>query len=150
MDFIGLISDTHNLVRPEALDALDGAERIIHAGDVCEPHVLEQLREIAPVHVVRGNNDHGPAARKWPHTEWVELAPWNLVVVHDLSELDLDPATAGAQFVIYGHSHQPTVETRAGVVYINPGSAGPRRFRLPVSVARIDTGSGHPEILHLL
>jgi uncharacterized protein len=126
MPRIGVISDTHGLVRPEALRALRGADLIVHAGDVGAPEVLDALRTIAPVVAVRGNNDRGRWARALAETEVVEQSGHALYVLHDVHELDVD-----------GHSHQPRVERRDGVLYLNPGSAGPRRFRLPISVARI-------------
>jgi uncharacterized protein len=135
MSRIGLISDTHGLVRPEALRALAGADLIVHAGDVGGPEVLEALRAVAPVVAVRGNNDRGPWAATLADTEVVERDGRSLYVLHDLKELDLDPRAAGFDAVIAGHSHQPRIERRDGVLYVNPGSAGPRRFRLPIAVA---------------
>jgi putative phosphoesterase len=132
---IGVISDTHGLVRPEALRALEGADLIVHAGDVGRPEVLDALRTVAPVVAVRGNNDRGPWAAALAETEVVESDGRSLYVLHDLKELDLDPRAAGFDAVIAGHSHQPRVERRDGVLYLNPGSAGPRRFRLPIAVA---------------
>lgn len=134
---VGLISDTHGLVRPEALAALRGSRHIVHAGDIGDPAVLDALARIAPVTAVRGNNDRGPWARKLPETETIELAGARIYVLHDLSQLDLDPAAAGIDIVIAGHSHRPVSELRGGVLYLNPGSAGPRRFKLPVTVARL-------------
>ncbi len=141
MPRIGVISDTHGLVRPEALHALAGADLIVHAGDIGAAEVLETLRTVAPVVAVRGNNDRGAWARDLADTEVVERAGRSLYVLHDLHELDLDPRAAGFDAVIAGHSHQPKIERRDGVLYVNPGSAGPRRFRLPVSVARLDVGA---------
>lgn len=135
MPRIGVISDTHGLVRPEALRVLAGADLIVHAGDVGDPAVLEALRAVAPVVAVRGNNDHGPWAAALAETEVVETAGRSLYVLHDLKTLDLDPRAAGFDAVIAGHSHQPRIERRDGVLYVNPGSAGPRRFRLPIAVA---------------
>jgi uncharacterized protein len=132
---IGLVSDTHGLMRPEALAALRGVELILHAGDVGAPAVLEQLREIAPVVAVRGNNDRGPWAEALPATDCAEIADALIYVIHDLAELDLDPAAAGFHAVVSGHSHRPKVEHRGGVLYVNPGSIGPRRFKLPVALA---------------
>jgi hypothetical protein len=134
---IGVISDTHGLVRPEALDALRDCALIVHAGDVGGPEVLERLREIAPTIAVRGNNDTGAWGRALPHTEVVEVGELNLYLLHDLAELDLDPAAADLAAVVSGHSHRPKAELRRGVLYLNPGSAGPRRFKLPVAVARL-------------
>ena len=132
---IGVISDTHGLVRPEALRALAGADLIVHAGDVGGPEVLEALRAVAPVVAVRGNNDRGAWAAALPETDVVETDGRSLYVLHDLKELDLDPRAAGFDAVIAGHSHQPRIDRRDGVLYLNPGSAGPRRFRLPIAVA---------------
>jgi uncharacterized protein len=132
---IGVVSDTHGLLRPEALEALHGVDRIVHAGDVGSSEVLEALRALAPLSVVRGNNDRGAWAEALPSTEWVEVGDAVLYVLHDIAELDLDPAAAGVQAVISGHSHRPALERRGGVLYINPGSIGPRRFRLPVALA---------------
>jgi putative phosphoesterase len=128
-------------VRPEALRALAGADLIVHAGDVGAPEVLAALRAVAPVVAVRGNNDRGPWARALAPTEIVEQAGRSLYVLHDLHELNLDPRAAGFDAVIAGHSHQPRVERRDGVLYLNPGSAGPRRFRLPVSIAQLRINS---------
>ena len=139
---VGLISDTHGLLRPEALSALGGCDRIIHAGDVGEEDILAQLRAIAPVHIVRGNVDTEPWTRAWPRTEVVEVAGASVYVIHDLDRLDLDPAASGFAAVIYGHSHQPVIEEQGGVLYINPGSAGPRRFTLPISLARMTVEDG--------
>ena len=135
MPRIGVISDTHGLVRPQALRALAGADLIVHAGDVGGPAVLEALRGVAPVVAVRGNNDRGAWAAALSETEVVETDGRSLYVLHDLKELDLDPRAAGFVAVIAGHSHQPRIDRRDGVLYLNPGSAGPRRFRLPIAVA---------------
>jgi uncharacterized protein len=134
---LGVISDTHGLVRPEALAALKGVERIVHAGDIGSPDVLEALERVAPVTAVRGNNDRGGWAKKIPETEVVEVGGVSLYLLHDLHELDLEPRSAGFAAVISGHSHQPRLEERDGVLYLNPGSAGPRRFKLPISLARL-------------
>jgi len=139
---IGVISDTHGLLRPEALEALRGSTRIIHAGDVGSPEILETLSAIAPVTAVRGNVDEGAWARKLPETQVLELGGVFIYVLHDLAQLDLKPDAAGFSAVISGHSHVPKQETRDGVLYFNPGSAGPRRFRLPVSVGRLIVESG--------
>ncbi len=147
---VGLISDTHGLVRPEALTALHGSELIVHAGDIGRPEVIDQLRAIAPTFAVRGNIDTQAWAAKFPTTEVVEVGRLLFWVLHDISQLDVDPA-AGFAAVVFGHSHQPSIETRGEVLFINPGSAGPRRFRLPVTIARVRV-SGHeiwPEIIDL-
>ena len=134
---VGVIADTHGLLRPEALEALRGSDLIVHAGDVGTPDVLRALEELAPVVAVRGNNDRGPWASALPVVEVLELGWASLYVLHDLNGLDLDPRAAGFSAVIAGHSHQPRSEERDGVLYFNPGSAGPRRFRLPVSVGHL-------------
>jgi putative phosphoesterase len=151
MPRIGVISDTHGLVRPQALRALAGADLIVHAGDVGGPEVLDALRAVAPVVAVRGNNDRGPWAAALAETEVVETGGRSLYVLHDLKELDLDPRAAGFDAVIAGHSHQPRIERRDGVLYLNPGSAGPRRFRLPIAVAwlAVDSTRLDAEIVHL-
>jgi putative phosphoesterase len=134
---LGVVSDTHGLLRPEVVRALAGVERILHAGDVGHPDVLTQLERLAPVVAVRGNVDHGAWAARLPETAEVEVAGRWLHVLHDLADLALDPRAAGFDVVVFGHSHQPVVERREGVLYLNPGSAGRRRFRLPVGVARL-------------
>jgi putative phosphoesterase len=134
---IGLISDTHGLVRPQALAALAGSKLIIHAGDIGSPDVLDALGRIAPVYAVRGNVDRGDWARPLPTTEVVEVGRHSLYVLHELESLDLDPSAAGFTAVVYGHSHRPRVQRKGDVLYVNPGSAGPRRFSLPVAVARL-------------
>jgi putative phosphoesterase len=139
---LGVISDTHGLLRPEAVAALAGVERIVHAGDIGDRGVLDALARVAPVSAVRGNNDRGPWAADVPETEVVEIGGVALYVLHDLNELDLDPRAAGFAAVIAGHSHQPRQEERDGVLYFNPGSAGPRRFKLPVSVGRLTIEAG--------
>jgi uncharacterized protein len=139
---IGVISDTHGLLRPEAIEALRRSERIIHAGDVGDPEILERLSTIAPVSAVRGNIDKGTWARKLQETEVVEIVGVSIYVLHNLDELDLKPEAAGFSALIYGHSHVPKQEMRNGVLYFNPGSAGPRRFKLPVSVGRLRVQQG--------
>jgi putative phosphoesterase len=134
---IGVLSDTHGLLRPEAVTALQGCEMIIHAGDVGSPEILEILGRLARVHAVRGNVDRDAWADRLPHSAVVDAAGKLLYVVHDVADLDLDPAAAGFAGVISGHSHHPRVQEINGVLYINPGSAGPKRFRLPVCVARL-------------
>jgi putative phosphoesterase len=137
---IGLISDTHGLLREEALRALRGSELIIHAGDVGEPEIVDRLRELAPVVVVRGNVDTAGWARALPVTAVAEAGAVQIYVLHDVNNLDLDPVAAGFQIVVSGHSHKFGRSERSGVIYVNPGSAGPRRFQLPITVARLDLG----------
>jgi putative phosphoesterase len=139
---VGVISDTHGLLRPEAVAALRGVDHIVHAGDVGAPEILDALAAVAPVTAVRGNNDRGPWAAGLPETEVVEIGGLMLYVLHDVQTLDLVPRAAGFAAVIAGHSHQPREECRDGVLYFNPGSAGPRRFRLPVSVGRLTISRG--------
>ncbi|HEX8947723.1 MAG TPA: metallophosphoesterase family protein [Dissulfurispiraceae bacterium] len=148
---IGVISDTHGLMRPEALSALQGTELIIHAGDVGDPEVLQRLRSVAPVVAVRGNTDRDGWAAALPAREAVEVGEVMLYVLHNVHELDLDPAASGFSAVISGHSHTPSSEERSGVLFLNPGSAGPRRFRLPVTVAllRIRGRTLVPQIVDL-
>jgi len=134
---IGLISDTHDLLRPQAIAFLRGSDFIIHAGDICGSTIIEELARIAPVTVVRGNNDRGAWAAGLPETELVEFGGIFIYVVHDLAELDIDPNAAGVQVVVSGHSHKPVIERRDDVIFVNPGSAGPRRFKLPISVAEL-------------
>jgi uncharacterized protein len=135
---IGLISDTHGLLRPQALRALEGSDLIIHAGDVGDPEILEALKTLAPVFAVRGNVDTEPWALAIPETEVIETEPATIYVLHDVHALDLDPVAAGFQIVISGHSHKPARTEHGGVLFLNPGSAGPRRFDLPVTVAQLD------------
>ncbi len=148
---IGVISDTHGLIRPEALAVLGGCELILHAGDVGARSVLETLGVIAPVVAVRGNCDKGPWAQDLPVTEVTKAGGQLIYLLHDLGRLDLDPAAAGFRVVISGHSHLPAVQERQGVLYLNPGSAGRRRFKLPVTVARLRLDANHAdaEILEL-
>jgi putative phosphoesterase len=134
-DIVGVISDTHGLLRPEAVEALQGSQLIIHAGDVGKPEILDDLRKIATVSAVRGNIDKTSWATELPMTEVVKIGEVTVYVLHDLNQLDLDPAIAGFSAVISGHSHRPSVFLKNGVLFLNPGSAGPRRFNLPVSVA---------------
>jgi uncharacterized protein len=138
MAIVGLISDTHGLLRPEAVRALAGSDLIIHAGDVGAPEILDALRAVAPVVAVRGNVDTGAWAAALPATAVAEVGSTLIYVLHDLNELDLDPAAAGFGVVVSGHSHQPASSEKSGVLYVNPGSAGRRRFKLPVTVARLD------------
>ena len=134
---IGVISDTHGLLRTEALEALNGVDLILHAGDIGNSQVLEALQSIAPVVAVRGNNDIGEWAAKLPECEVVEAGQVNVYMLHNVKEINLNPVAKGFRVVVSGHSHKPSVEERMGVLYVNPGSAGPRRFSLPVSVARL-------------
>ncbi len=137
---IGIISDTHGLLRQEALRALRGADLIIHAGDVGKPEILDRLKDLAPVVAVRGNVDEDDWAMKLPLTQATEADGATLYVLHDLQQLDLDPLAAGFQVVVSGHTHQPHQTKRAGVLFLNPGSAGPRRFHLPITLALLDLG----------
>lgn len=137
MHRIGVISDTHGLLRDGALEALRGCDHIVHAGDIGAADILRRLAELAPLTAVRGNNDHGPWAEALPETQTVRVAGIALHVLHDLAELAIDPAAAGVRVVIAGHSHKPAVQERGGVLYLNPGSAGPRRFKLPIAVAEL-------------
>lgn len=132
---VGVISDTHGLMRAEALAALQGVDLIVHAGDIGKPQVVQMLRKIAPVVAVRGNMDRADWARTFPEWSVAKIGEVTLYVLHDLQGLDLDPSTAGFSAVIFGHSHEPHASWQNGVLYLNPGSAGPRRFRLPLSVA---------------
>jgi len=134
---IGVIADTHGLIWPEVLAAFKGVDLILHAGDIGGPQVLAALTEIAPLAAVRGNCDRGDWAESLPRTEVAEVGAFLFYLLHDLNDLDLDPAAAGFAAVISGHSHRPVVERRDGVLYLNPGSAGPRRFKLPVTLARL-------------
>jgi putative phosphoesterase len=137
---VGLISDTHGLLRDEALRALEGCDLIIHAGDVGKPEILEALKALAPLIAVRGNVDKGAWASALPVTAVAQGGPAAIYVLHDVHELDLDPTAAGFQIVVSGHSHQPVRREQSGVLFLNPGSAGPRRFKLPVTVARLELG----------
>lgn len=135
---IGIISDTHGLLRREAVERLAGVDHIVHAGDIGRPDVMAELRRIAPVTAVRGNIDRDEWAAGYPQTELVKLGGRFFYVLHNLAELDFDPIAAGIDVVVSGHSHQPRIETVDGVVYLNPGSAGPRRFSLPIALATLD------------
>jgi len=134
---LGVISDTHGLLRPKAVEALRGSDRILHAGDVGAPEILEALVEIAPVTAIRGNVDTDAWARALPETEVVNAGGVSIYILHDLAQLDLKLGAAGFRVVVYGHSHQPKIEEKNGVLYFNPGSAGPRRFELPVSLGKL-------------
>jgi hypothetical protein len=142
---IGVISDTHGLLRPEALAALQGSDYIIHAGDIGDPRILDKLAAIAPLTAVRGNVDDEAWAQKIPATNVLELGEVSIYVLHSLQDLDLKPEAAKFAVVVYGHSHVPTQEWKNGVLYFNPGSAGPRRFKLPVSVGRLVLTNGKVE-----
>jgi uncharacterized protein len=139
---VGLISDTHGLLRPEAVQALAGVEQIIHAGDVGTAEVIEHLQGIAPVHAVRGNNDTGPWAAALPSQLKLSWEGVGIRVLHDVKELEADPAAAGCQAVISGHSHKPGIIERGGVLFVNPGSAGPKRFKLPITVGYLILAEG--------
>ncbi len=134
---VGLVSDTHNLLRPEAIAFLRGCDRIVHAGDIMEAAVLDELGRLAPLTAVRGNNDRGDWARHLREVEIITVGELKLCAIHDLSQLDLDPARAGIDVVVSGHSHKPLVERRGGTLFVNPGSAGPRRFSLPIAAAEL-------------
>jgi putative phosphoesterase len=137
MTRIGLISDTHGLLRPEALAFLQGSDFIVHGGDIGSPEILEQLGRIAPVTAVRGNNDREAWAMQVPETDFLQVGEVFIYALHDLALLDIDPAAAGVRVVVSGHSHKPRVEERDGVLFVNPGSAGPRRFSLPISAGEL-------------
>jgi len=143
---IGLISDTHGLLRPEALAALQGCARIIHAGDIGKPAVLDGLRAIAPLEAIRGNIDMADWALELPERLDLRIGGLSLHVLHDLKQLDIDPLVAGIDVVIAGHSHKPKVERRDGVLYVNPGSAGPRRFSLPICLALLELNDGQAQV----
>ena len=149
---VGVISDTHGLLRPEAVAALRGVDHIVHAGDIGAPEVLAALAELAPVTAVRGNNDKGPWARAIAETQVVDAGGVLIYVIHDVAELDVDPAAGGFGVVIAGHSHVPRNEVRDGVLWFNPGSAGPRRFKLPIALGRltIEAGRARGEIVTLV
>jgi uncharacterized protein len=138
MPRVGLISDTHGLLRPEAVRFLRGSDRIVHAGDIGDADVLGELNALAPVTAVRGNNDKGPWAAEIAETEVLQVEEVFIYVLHDLAELDLDPVAAGFKVVVSGHSHKPSVTERNGVLYVNPGSSGPRRFKLPIALAELE------------
>ena len=137
MQRIGLISDTHGLLRPEALAFLAGCDRIVHAGDIGDPRIIVQLADIAPVTAVRGNNDKGAWSTQWPDSLSLRVEETLVHVLHDLALLDIDARAAGVQVIVSGHSHVPAMRERDGVLYVNPGSAGRRRFRLPISVGEL-------------
>jgi hypothetical protein len=149
---IGVISDTHGLLRPEAREALRGSELILHAGDIGKPEVLRDLKRIAPVVAVRGNVDLESWAKGLPSVEVAQCDGKNFYILHRIADLDVKPKSGGFSAVIFGHSHQPTIEWRNGVLFFNPGSAGPRRFALPVTIGKIELVDGElrPEIIQLL
>ena len=137
MTRVGLISDTHGLLRPEARAFLEGCDRILHGGDIGNPDILEQLAALAPLTAVRGNNDHGSWADELAESELVRVGRILIYVIHDIAQLDIDPRAEGVHAVVSGHSHLPSVTEREGVLYVNPGSAGPRRFKLPIAAAEL-------------
>jgi uncharacterized protein len=139
---LGVISDTHGLLRPDAVEALRGSDRILHAGDVGDAEILEKLAQIAPVTAIRGNIDTATWARSLAETEVVEADGVFIYMLHDLAQIDLKPEAAGFRVVVYGHSHRPKIEEKNGVLFFNPGSAGPRRFSLPVSVGKLTIEAG--------
>jgi len=146
---VGVISDTHGLLRDEIKSRLSDRDLIIHAGDIGDPAVLTELRQLAEVVAVRGNVDGGAWAKELAWEEYVDVDDWRICIVHDLGTLSVDPAGAGLDVVIHGHSHRPGIERRGGILYLNPGSAGPKRFRLPVAMAlvAIEPGAFSPEII---
>jgi uncharacterized protein len=148
---VGVISDTHGLLRSEALEKLHGVDVIVHAGDVGDPAILAQLGHVAPVTAVRGNIDTSEWSRTLPETDVLEVGAVRMYVLHNVQELDLDPAASGFAAVIFGHSHKPSIEWRKGVLFFNPGSAGPKRFSLPVSLGKLTVANGkiNPELIDL-
>ncbi len=151
MTSVGIISDTHNLLRPEAIKALEGSDCIIHAGDIGSLEIIEKLKSIASVYAIRGNIDKPPWGNTFPDKDVFEISDKYIYVLHNIHEIDLDPAAAGFDVVISGHSHEPIIERKNGVLYINPGSAGPRRFKLPISIAKlqIDNDSISADLIEL-
>lgn len=148
---IGIISDTHGLLRPEALQRLAGVDHIIHGGDIGRPQVMDELRKVAPVTAIRGNVDTAEWARDYPETATLRLEGRTFYILHDLHTLDIDPVAQGIDVVISGHSHQVRIATIKGVLYLNPGSAGPRRFKLPITLATMELGAGKLEpVIHEL
>jgi putative phosphoesterase len=148
---IGVISDTHGLIRQEALDALQGVEAIVHAGDVGDTLILDRLRKIAPVTAIRGNVDHGDLAKELPATAVLDCQGALIYMLHNLADLDLNPRAAGFRVIVSGHTHVPLIRDHEGVLYLNPGSAGPKRFRLPVTVAEltVEQGTASARIIEL-
>ena len=134
---VGLISDTHGLLRPQAVDFLQGSDLIVHGGDICDPAILTALAAIAPVIAVRGNNDHGAWAERLRESELFQVGAAFIYAIHDVAAIDVEPSAAGIQVVVSGHSHAPSIRRDEGVLYVNPGSAGPRRFKLPISVGEL-------------
>jgi uncharacterized protein len=134
---VGLISDTHGLLRPEAKAFLRGSDYIVHGGDIGDAGILDELAGIAPVTAIKGNNDHGSWAEQLRETEFLQVGEVLMYVIHDIAQLDIDPAAAGVRVVVFGHSHKPSIEERNGVLYVNPGSSGPRRFKLPIAVGEL-------------
>lgn len=143
MPRIGVISDTHGLLRPEAMAALQGCDAILHAGDIGSADIVTRLSTIAPTTAVRGNNDKGDWASALPETEWIEIDGVLIHLLHDIADLDVDPRAAGIRVIVSGHSHRPGIEERDSVLHLNPGSAGPRRFKLPVSLSILDIDQKH-------
>jgi uncharacterized protein len=139
---VGLISDTHGLLRPEAKAFLQGSDHIVHGGDIGEPGILEELARIAPVTAIRGNNDNRGWAEHLRETEFLQVGGVLVYVIHDIAQLDIDPGAAGVRVVVFGHSHKPSIEERSGVLYVNPGSCGPRRFKLPIAVGELTVAGG--------
>jgi putative phosphoesterase len=148
---VGVISDTHGLLRPQALDALTGSDLILHAGDIGDPEILTRLEAVAPVVAIRGNVDRGDLARSLPDTQVVEVEGFLIYIIHDVETLDLSPEAAGISLVIFGHSHMPEIREAGGVQYFNPGSAGPQRFTNPITVGRLRISEGKlvPEVIYL-
>jgi putative phosphoesterase len=148
---VGVISDTHDLLRPGALEVLQGSEMIVHCGDICDLAVIEELARIAPVRAVRGNNDTGAWADELRESEIIRVGEIAIYVIHDLSQIDIDPKASGVAVILSGHSHKPNISYREGIMYVNPGSAGPRRFKLPVCLAEliIDGSAVFPRIVEL-
>jgi putative phosphoesterase len=148
---IGIISDTHGLLRLEAVRRLSGVDHIIHGGDIGRPDIIEELRNIAPVTAIRGNVDNGDWAREYPETERVRFAGQSIFVLHDLRTLRIDPVMIGIDVIVSGHSHVPKIDTIGGVLFVNPGSAGPPRFKLPITLATLDvTADGLRPVIHEL
>jgi putative phosphoesterase len=143
---VGVLSDTHGLLRPEVIATLKGVDHILHAGDVGDPGILDELRKTAPVTAIRGNIDTSGPCAQLPATEMVELSGLFFYLVHSVADLDIDPLAAGVSAVISGHSHKPAVEIRKGVLYLNPGSVGPRRFRLPIAMSFLHISNGKIEV----